>query len=458
MCPICGKMIQNVSTHLSRVHKIDGPERTMLLRQEKQAQQPFQTDFNSPQLFHSDLAGKRSRCEPFRLHHPFTCMVSGMTGCGKTTWVQRLLQHKAVTITPTPQRIVWCYSRWQPAYMEMIETVPEIEFVKGIPSSIEKDHYFDVNVRNLIVIDDQMTTASNDKHIINLFTQGSHHRNLSVIYLVQNLFHQSKGNRDISLNCHYLVIFKNPRDQLQVLTLAKQMYPRQTEYFLQKYQEAVSRPFGYLFIDLKTTTPDDCRLRTNVLPGEQTEDSSEDKVSKELVKYLKQQSLLMPPTVPIFQNLQDQMAGVLNNSTLNTDQKARQYVQLQNNFLQFKKKLNSSLLSSPTSEPTAVSNTDTPAEQTTPLSNTNAFSQSEITTPSILSDQSPTAQTPVGALGLLTPPPSASSRKERKRPRYDLIKNYMDDDAQKVVGPYLKADRIRVRRSMRVAKKRTQPY
>ena len=114
-----------------------------------------------------------------------------------------------------------------------------------------------------------MIDAGKDKRIVNLFTRGSHHRNLSVIYVVQNLFHQGKGSRSISLNSHYLVLFKNPRDKLQVLTLAKQMYPGRTEFFLRQYEEAVRRPYGYLLIDLETTTQDDCRLRTNVLPGEE---------------------------------------------------------------------------------------------------------------------------------------------------------------------------------------------
>ena len=48
----------------------------------------------------------------------------------------------------------------------------------------------------------------------------------------------------------------NPRDKLQILTLAKQMYPGQTDFFLNQYEEAVKRPFGYLLIDLRTTAQD----------------------------------------------------------------------------------------------------------------------------------------------------------------------------------------------------------
>ena len=75
----------------------------------------------------------------------------------------------------------------------MLVAMPHIEFVKGIPTALEQDSYFDVNKRNLIVFDDQMIDASKDKRIVNLFTRGSHHRNLSV-------------------NSHYLVFFKNARD------------------------------------------------------------------------------------------------------------------------------------------------------------------------------------------------------------------------------------------------------
>ena len=114
------------------------------------------------------------------------------------------------------------------------------------------------------MFDDQMIYASKDKRIVNLFTLGCHHRNLSVIYIVQNLVHQGKGSRSISLNSPYLVLFKNPRDKLQILILAKQMYPGQTDFFLNRYEETVKRPSGYVLIDLKTTTQDNGRLQINV--------------------------------------------------------------------------------------------------------------------------------------------------------------------------------------------------
>ena len=126
-----------------------------------------------------------------------------------------------------------------------------------------------MNERNLIVFDGQMIYASKDSRIVNLFTLGSHHRNLSVIYIVQNLFHQGKGSCSISLNSTYLVLFKNSRDKLQILILAKQMYPGQTDFFLNQYEETVKRPSGYVLIDLKTTTQGNGRLRINFPPTDE---------------------------------------------------------------------------------------------------------------------------------------------------------------------------------------------
>ena len=225
---MCSKFVQNVSCHLSRVHKIDGPDRTRILREGK-SQNVGQRFTPYPQV-----KPVETQCDRFQLRHPFTAVVSGMTGSGKTVWVQNLLEHANQVIQPPPQRVVWSYSQWQPAYDRMLKTIPGIEFVKGIPHDLDEDWYFDPKINNLMVIDDQMTETSNDKRILNLFTKGSHHRNLSVVFLLQNVYFQGKIMRTLSLNAAYLVLFKNPRDKLQMMTLGKQMYPGKTDQFLQK--------------------------------------------------------------------------------------------------------------------------------------------------------------------------------------------------------------------------------
>jgi len=122
--------------------------------------------------------------------------------------------------------------------------------------------------RTLLIIDDLM--AETDSRITKLFTKGSHHKNTSIVYISQNLFSKNRENRDINLNTHYIVLFKNPRDRAQVAHLGRQIFPDGSKYFMEAFQDATSSPYDYLLIDLTTTTPDNLRLRTHIFPDEQT--------------------------------------------------------------------------------------------------------------------------------------------------------------------------------------------
>ena len=83
--------------------------------------------------------------------------------------------------------------------------------------------------------------------------------------LTQNLFPQGKNARTISLNAHYIIAFKNPRDALSVRILAQQAFPHKVPFVMESFQDATTRPYGYLLFDLHPSTPEEYRLRTNIL-------------------------------------------------------------------------------------------------------------------------------------------------------------------------------------------------
>ena len=197
-----------------------------------------------------------------QLTHPFGLLVSGGTKTGKTTFVKQLLSNASVMIETPPENIIYFYSEYQATFGEIEVLVPGIQFVQGLPDSMIDS--INPNTRNLYIIDDMM--GEKDAVIAKLFTKKSHHGNLSVIYIVQNLFHQSKDHRTISLNASYLVLTKNVRDASQVIHLAKQLYPNNTKFFQQAYQLATKEPYTYLFVDLTPTCPDEIRLRSGIFP------------------------------------------------------------------------------------------------------------------------------------------------------------------------------------------------
>ena len=138
-----------------------------------------------------------------------------------------------------------------------------MEFQLGLPDVEELESC-------LLVLDDMMDSL--DSGVADLFTKGSHHKNISVIAVTQNVFHQSKFQRTISLNTHYMVLFKNPRDASQIQYLAQQMYPKDPEYLVHErvYERVMTLgSHSYLFIDLRQETPDNMRLRANILDDEE---------------------------------------------------------------------------------------------------------------------------------------------------------------------------------------------
>ncbi len=203
-----------------------------------------------------EITTVKDKCGP--LQHPFTMLVVGPTGSGKTRWLQQMLQHQF--LEPKPSRIVWCYAQWQGLYSEIQASFPQVEFVQGLPDNIMQQWQPDKT--NLLILDDLM--AQMDERVAQLYTQGSHHLNLSVITVLQNLFPKGKDPRTVSLNAHYIVLFKNPRDCLQVATLGAQMYPGNGNKLLRAYKQATKEPYSYMLVDLKQDTPDHCRLRTHI--------------------------------------------------------------------------------------------------------------------------------------------------------------------------------------------------
>jgi hypothetical protein len=162
-------------------------------------------------------------------------------------------------MNPVPEKIIWIYGQWQSAY-ESLRSAGVI-FKPGIDSL---DDLTETNENRLVILDDVMHEA--DDRVTKLFTKGSHHANISVMFLVQNLFHGgNKEHRTISLNAQYVVVFKNPRDARQIEHLATQMYPGRVPFLREAFKDATDNtPHSYLLLDLKQDTPDALRVRTDL--------------------------------------------------------------------------------------------------------------------------------------------------------------------------------------------------
>jgi len=135
--------------------------------------------------------------EVLKFKHPFTCIIGGPTFSGISSFCMRFLQNlKSLCTEHNFDGIIWCYrDRTKVPDQELSEISNNIRLNKGVPKNFENQN----GKPCLIILDDLLDFVYSEK-VWYLFTKCSHHRNISVILITQNLFHQGRYCGDISLN------------------------------------------------------------------------------------------------------------------------------------------------------------------------------------------------------------------------------------------------------------------
>ena len=134
--------------------------------------------------------------------------ISGQTGSCKTQLVYKFLTHiNDMYSKDPPSKRLYCYGIHQDLFEQM-----ERYSKQGLPTVEELDKFTRDKRHKLIIIDDLMQEVMQNKDMELLFTQGTHHKCVSVILITQNLYPGGKHARTIALNMWYMVLMKNLRD------------------------------------------------------------------------------------------------------------------------------------------------------------------------------------------------------------------------------------------------------
>lgn len=196
---------------------------------------------------------------------PTSIMIARPSNCGKTSICMQILENAAVMFKQKPSQIIYCYgSEWQPLFTKMKEKIFSFRQV-----------FRTLNFFILfppLICDDLMSEISQNHWAEKLFCAGIHHINITVIYLVQNIFPKGKVARTIGLNTHYLILIDNRRDKLQIQILGRHIFPGRVAYFMSAFEKAIcDKSFGYLLLDRSPQSGyKEYQLRSNILPFEDT--------------------------------------------------------------------------------------------------------------------------------------------------------------------------------------------
>ena len=188
-----------------------------------------------------------------KFKHPFNLVCCGPSQSGKSCFVKTLLHQRQ--IEPYPSKVILAYKEWQPLYDEMKEQGLVQVFVPGLDDVM---NHVDGVTPSLLILDDLQQEVAKNDFVSSMFMRGSHHRNCSCIFIVQNLYFQGKKARDIALNAHYYVIFRNPGDQLQIQNFARRR--GQYKMIMNTYKDYCSQKHSFIIIDNSQHTDDRIKI------------------------------------------------------------------------------------------------------------------------------------------------------------------------------------------------------
>ena len=98
-------------------------------------------------------------------------------------------------------------------FSSLLKVCVNFEFIDSLKNN---------GTKYLLIFDYSCAEICNSKAFFDIATAGRH-RGLSTIYIKHNLFNESKLGRDVELQNPHLVLFKSPRDVMQVSTHSAQL-------------------------------------------------------------------------------------------------------------------------------------------------------------------------------------------------------------------------------------------
>lgn len=181
----------------------------------------------------------------------------GPSGCGKSQLIFDML--KIGTFQPEFEKIYYFYQYYQPLFGMMEREFKNCECIKNVDFEMIDNL---PSVKTLLIFDDSCDEIMKSKSFEKLAIAGRH-RQMSVIYVKHNLYHKASIGRDAELQLTHIVLFKSPRDVQQILKLGQQLGVGQT-LLNAWYNDATSKPYGHLMIDLFPKTNDNLRYCSEV--------------------------------------------------------------------------------------------------------------------------------------------------------------------------------------------------
>jgi hypothetical protein len=119
--------------------------------------------------------------DELKIKLPSATIVFGPSSSGKTTLTLKIMKHAKELFTPVPEQIVYAYGQYHP-YVPVLQGMG-ITVHAGVPT----EEFLDGCQRPLLLVMDDLQLYTSERYLSELFTKKSHHQQIGVVFLCQNL-------------------------------------------------------------------------------------------------------------------------------------------------------------------------------------------------------------------------------------------------------------------------------
>jgi hypothetical protein len=192
-------------------------------------------------------------------------------------------------------RISFVYETWQPAYDEIIKSLPQHTIVErqlglpldndslATPDETEWSEYLGHRSRpmtrlgldvveddslQIVLVDDVLQLQKKNLFLTSLFSIFSHHYHLCVILITQQIFANSDLYRSLVRNTQYILVLKSSVATSTLRALQTQFFIGQPKYLQLAYQKILTKGESYLYIDLSARCDHRYRVKHGLLENE----------------------------------------------------------------------------------------------------------------------------------------------------------------------------------------------
>ena len=174
---------------------------------------------------------------------PFTMLVFGGSQTGKTRFVFEMIRNRVKIFTECPQKIYYIYSEKQKMfddYNDCVHFTQDLGILDELPE----------NENILVIIDDMQDEIKDNKKVQHLFTKGSHHRQINLILILQNLFAQGSIYVNLRYNSNYYVLTEHCSNYSSLEHFIRRFIGgKDISYFNRSYRDMIRQEWGALLID-----------------------------------------------------------------------------------------------------------------------------------------------------------------------------------------------------------------